>query len=301
MTKRRAKTYFGKVCAKHPDLKGERYGRHTGDCIACSRARNRTPDARARERTYRQTPQYLARQRAYRQSPEYRARNQSVEVRAGKCDRQRARRQNPDYRARQRAYKRAYVKRGSNVQYRLKNIIGNRVRRAVRRLKAGKSASTMTLMGCTLPFFKKYLESLFKEGMTWDNYCYEVWHIDHVRPCASFDLTDPAQQRECFHYSNLQPMWGPANISKGSKWKGSRWRKGKRKIRINLSGYRRTAVQGPRSRGSDHNMGGRKVGEQQTHRMTDYEQANRKQRGRFNRRPCRQSARHEGTMASTGH
>lgn len=49
--------------------------------------------------------------------------------------------------------------------------------------------------------------------MTWGNYG-PIWHVDHKRPCAGFDLTDPAQQRECFHYTNLQPLFAEENMSK---------------------------------------------------------------------------------------
>ena len=51
--------------------------------------------------------------------------------------------------------------------------------------------------------------------MTWKNH--GIWHVDHIRPCASFDLTKDEEQRECFHYKNLQPLWGPDNLAKGSK------------------------------------------------------------------------------------
>ena len=51
--------------------------------------------------------------------------------------------------------------------------------------------------------------------MSWDNY--GDWHVDHIRPCASFDLTNEDEQRICFHYKNLQPLWGPDNLEKGAK------------------------------------------------------------------------------------
>ena len=47
---------------------------------------------------------------------------------------------------------------------------------------------------------------------------YGEWHVDHIKPCASFDLTDPKQQEICFHYTNLQPLWAIDNIKKGSKF-----------------------------------------------------------------------------------
>jgi hypothetical protein len=80
-----------------------------------------------------------------------------------------------------------------------------------------KSASTQELLGCSFDVFIQHLESQFKNGMSWGNRGRTGWHIDHIRPCASFDLSDPEQQRECFHYSNLQPLWAVDNIRKGSR------------------------------------------------------------------------------------
>jgi hypothetical protein len=85
-----------------------------------------------------------------------------------------------------------------------------------------KSSSSMDLLGCTAEECKKHLEDQFQEGMSWDNYGNpegeEGWHMDHIRPCASFDLTQEDQQRVCFHYTNLQPLWAKENLSKGDKW-----------------------------------------------------------------------------------
>ena len=75
----------------------------------------------------------------------------------------------------------------------------------------------VTIIGCTLEQLKKHLENQFTAGMTWKNYGRNGWHIDHIKPCTSFDLTDPKQQRKCFHYSNLQPLWAAENISKGNR------------------------------------------------------------------------------------
>lgn len=81
-----------------------------------------------------------------------------------------------------------------------------------------KSAVTLNLLGCTLEFFKEYLESKFQPGMTWDNYGKNGWHLDHIKPCAAFDLSDPEQQRQCSHWSNQQPLWAADNIRKSDKW-----------------------------------------------------------------------------------
>ena len=78
-----------------------------------------------------------------------------------------------------------------------------------------KSKSTIELLGCTGPELAQHLEKQFQPGMTHENY--GEWHIDHIRPIASFDLSDPEQEQECFHYTNLQPLWAEDNLSKGHK------------------------------------------------------------------------------------
>lgn len=88
---------------------------------------------------------------------------------------------------------------------------------AVRKQYANKAFKTAELIGCSVPELRAHLERHFLPGMTWENYG-PVWHIDHVRPCASFDLSDPAQQKRCFHYTNLRPLWAIDNIRKGRKW-----------------------------------------------------------------------------------
>ena len=80
-----------------------------------------------------------------------------------------------------------------------------------------KGLSTIELLGCSIDELRQHLEGQFIDGMSWDNYGYYGWHIDHVRPCALFDLTDMKQQKQCFHYTNLQPLWANDNLSKGCR------------------------------------------------------------------------------------
>ena len=67
-----------------------------------------------------------------------------------------------------------------------------------------------------LPEFRIYIQGQFSQGMTWENYG-QVWHLDHVIPCASFDLSDPEQQKICFHWSNYQPLFVLDNLRKGAR------------------------------------------------------------------------------------
>jgi hypothetical protein len=82
-----------------------------------------------------------------------------------------------------------------------------------------KTGSAVRDLGCSIDELKERFESLFydrEDGtpMTWDNQ--GEWHIDHIKPLASFDLTDREQFLEACHYSNLQPLWAEDNLKKGA-------------------------------------------------------------------------------------
>lgn len=92
-----------------------------------------------------------------------------------------------------------------------------RVRRRICHALTGfsKSAHTAALIGCTWLELRRHIESLFKPGMSWENR--SEWHVDHKLPCKAFDLSDPEQQRKCFHFTNLQPLWKMDNLRKSAK------------------------------------------------------------------------------------
>jgi len=102
-------------------------------------------------------------------------------------------------------------------EYKLKHILRGRLNHALK--GKNKSKRTLELLGCTVEELRKHLESKFQEGMSWNNYGFDTWHIDHIIPCDKFDLTDPKQQEQCFHYTNLQPLWAIENWQKANKLK----------------------------------------------------------------------------------
>jgi Prasinovirus endonuclease VII len=115
-------------------------------------------------------------------------------------------------------------RRDSKESYRKRRILEDpsfrltaSLRERVREVLNGKSKSdrTLNLLGCSVEHLIRHLEAHFATGMSWDNYGKFGWHMDHIKPCASFNLTDPEQQRKCFHYSNIQPLWWWDNLSKG--------------------------------------------------------------------------------------
>jgi hypothetical protein len=114
-----------------------------------------------------------------------------------------------------REYKLHYERdrRANHPTYRLKKNLARRISSALD--GTTKSASTIKLLGCTPDQFRKHLESKFTEGMAWNQR--GLWVIDHVLPCAAFDLTKKKHQRYCFHWSNLQPLWSLDNLKKSDK------------------------------------------------------------------------------------
>ena len=106
-----------------------------------------------------------------------------------------------------------------DLQYRIKQQLRGRLGTALRRGQGWKYESVTSLLGCSILEVKAHIEKQFLPGMSWDNWAHDGWHIDHIRPCASFDLTCHDQQRECFHYTNLQPLWAKDNLSKKDTWR----------------------------------------------------------------------------------
>ena len=80
-----------------------------------------------------------------------------------------------------------------------------------------KKGSAIKDLGCTLDECKQHIESLFKPGMTWNNWTYDGWHLDHIIPLSSFNLEDREQFLQAHHYTNLQPLWAKDNMTKGNR------------------------------------------------------------------------------------
>jgi hypothetical protein len=150
----------------------------------------------------------------YHSDPEYREKM---------LERNKLRRREEDAKSVQRKYEK--MRRDTDINYKLAKILRGRTRTAIAKvkLKLGieivKCDNQIALLGCTLNELKNHMENKFLPGMTWQNHGYgdNKWHIDHIIPCDSFDLSKEEEQRKCFHYSNLQPLWQHDNLSKSNK------------------------------------------------------------------------------------
>ena len=98
-------------------------------------------------------------------------------------------------------------------EFKLANNIRKQVCKALSRNQ--KSCKSFDLIGCSPLDLRQHLEQHFDSRMSWENYG-SYWHVDHIRPLASFDLSDPDQQKRAFHWSNLQPLSASENRKKGA-------------------------------------------------------------------------------------
>lgn len=111
--------------------------------------------------------------------------------------------------------RRAYQKIKTDSGLLLKKRVMGRIWSAMRNQNVNANGS-FSLVGCTPEELKQHLASKFAPGMGFENY--GEWHVDHIKPCASFDLSDPQQARECFNWKNLQPLWARDNLSKSDNY-----------------------------------------------------------------------------------
>jgi hypothetical protein len=102
----------------------------------------------------------------------------------------------------------------------IKKALRTRIKTAFKKIGLRKNCSATEHLGCSDEELKLHFENLFYdrfngEKMTWENHGTYGWHIDHIKPLSSFDLTDPEQVKLACYYTNLQPLWAEDNLKKG--------------------------------------------------------------------------------------
>jgi hypothetical protein len=105
-----------------------------------------------------------------------------------------------------------WQKDGFKINRRIRDSLNHRIKDALSSISSQKLHKTMEYVGCDKDLLKKWFQYLFEKGMTFDNY--GEWHIDHVKPCASFNLENEDEIKECFNWKNLRPCWKEENLKK---------------------------------------------------------------------------------------
>ena len=152
-----------------------------------AKKRQGKPEAKAKKKTYRQIPKVKARHNERKRSPEIKNRRN----------------------------KQLKERRANDPLFRFACNLRRRIRGGLK--GQNKSKPTEQILGSTFGGVMDYLEKSFRPPMTRENYG-KVWHVDHIRPVCSFDLSDPEQVKACFHYTNLQPLFVEENLKKGGKY-----------------------------------------------------------------------------------
>jgi hypothetical protein len=111
--------------------------------------------------------------------------------------------------------RRRYAKLKADPKARLSSNISCHIYQTLKGTKAGRS--WQPLVGYSVEDLRAHLERQFIKGMTWGSY--GEWHIDHIRPVASFRFSSPddPEFRACWALSNLRPLWARDNILKSDK------------------------------------------------------------------------------------
>lgn len=209
---RRANSAAHKESMNDPESASKRRARKTRNARARNKQINANPELRAKL-LQRRSELAKARYLVNKSSPKYIEQKKQQALRYTKGAKGKA--------ASSRRHQRLW---NESVPYKITFNCRRRIREAI----AGndKHGNLYELVGCSMEELKLHLEKQFKDGMCWANYGRGKgkWSIDHISPCAAFDMSCPEQQKKAFHYSNLQPLWYEQNSSKGSLVGGVRLR-----------------------------------------------------------------------------
>lgn len=107
-----------------------------------------------------------------------------------------------------------HSRQSSDIERRIIHNVSSRIRFALKRGHFTKKQESSAVLGCNIRDYKKYLEDKFLAGMSWANYGFTGWHIDHINPLCTFNLINPEEQKKAFHYTNTQPLWRADNLKK---------------------------------------------------------------------------------------
>lgn len=186
--------------------------KYRNECISCHKnnrdlyRKNNRDEILKKKRVYgqkyRKTKEYKILDAKYRSDPEYNKRHNIA------CKKY-------YNKIKIKIFKHERLRRLSDIDFRIRVNLRSRLRSAIKGQSGKKAYKSIKLLGCTIKNVKIHIEQQFVDGMSWDNY--GLWEIDHIIPCASFDLTKPEEQKKCFNYTNLQPLWKIDNRTKSNK------------------------------------------------------------------------------------
>lgn len=227
---------MNKICSKcHKEKNIEEFYKdskskdnHRNDCIKCNILRSKLYQKNNSQRILEKNRKWVKNNRDYIkewkrkwfqliEKPKRKQRYKADKNYRNKCIlRSKQYRTNPKNKEKINLWRRYFKEKNKNNQaYKILRNLRGRLRFVLKGKR--KLQHTMDLIGCSREDLVNHLQSQFIDGMSWKNYGIDGWHIDHIVPCAKFNLSKLEEQKKCFHYTNLQPLWASDNLSKGSK------------------------------------------------------------------------------------
>lgn len=224
LSERHVKSFGCVECRRIASRKSANSGAARERRLEYMRSYNRSPAGKAAFKNYEATDKAASRARKRRATPEHKEymrkyfsdpRWMEYFKEYNASDAAKARKASWRRSEEGRASLHAWLKSGSPSaeRYRISRNLRSRLRSALR--GRAKRGSAVRDLGCSVEELMAHIESKFHHQMTWENY--GKWHIDHIRPLSSFNLSDPEQVKAACHFTNLQPLWAKDNISKGAK------------------------------------------------------------------------------------
>jgi hypothetical protein len=139
-----------------------------------------------------------------------------------KLQKQAEQRKKPGYKDKHNEYWKEYAKKRREVDtsFKIQGNMRSRFNSIFKSKKIIRDNSIVELVGCDFNFLKNYIENKFLPTMSWENYG-SYWHIDHIKPCSLFDLSIMEEQKKCFHYTNLQPLFATTQLIEGINYIGN--------------------------------------------------------------------------------
>lgn len=181
-----------KKCEEYWPIEEFKYGK--SNCYTCQTQMSREWKARNKERTTAYTQTWKRQHQEYvsAYNSAYFAENREViQARSSKYHVDRAKR---------------------DPNFKMAKNLRNRFRKVLKCDRLGESS--LSILGCSIEFFKRWLEYKFESDMTFENHG-TVWDLDHVIPISKFELHDNEDEvRKCFHWTNFQPLYHSANLKK---------------------------------------------------------------------------------------
>lgn len=115
------------------------------------------------------------------------------------------------------SYKMTKERRKKDIYFKLTGLFRSRINNVLKRKGNYRVNKKLKYLGCTSIELINHLESMFLEGMTWENHGINGWHIDHIYPLSKVDFSNEEHLQKYLHYTNLQPLWAKENILKRNK------------------------------------------------------------------------------------